>query len=456
MRTKQLFLAVPALCCAALFTAQAQDQTTNPATHELQNRFKSHITYLASPELGGRVPMTAGDTLTVEYIKAQLSGIDGVELLGNGMQEFGFAGLREVNADSTFFKLNGKTLKAGTDYAASPFSESGSFAGEVVYLHEAEVAALDSADRTDQIVLIDFTPSDTISYNDQLFKLAVAAEKAKVAGMLLIQPDLTIPDSKFAISRRLKFAVVTPKTGERLKKQAVIDYKARIENGDREQTKTNNVVVRIAAPEALNPDAECIVIGAHHDHMGQRIIKEDTVYLLGADDNASGIATLIEMARYFASQRDRLQKDIVLVAFGAEERGLVGSRFFAENPLVPFESIKGMFNFDMTGRMQAKTLHIRGIGTFAEAFPTLAAAPNREQLNLNLIMSGTEPTDYASFYRKGIPTLSFSSGRHPDFHSHRDLEEKINYPGMLMIYEFVVPVISRFTLEPGRMTFIGR
>ena len=235
MRTKQLFLAVPALCCAALFTAQAQDQTTNPATHELQNRFKSHITYLASPELGGRVPMTAGDTLTVEYIKAQLSGIDGVELLGNGMQEFGFAGLREVNADSTFFKLNGKTLKAGTDYAASPFSESGSFAGEVVYLHEAEVAALDSADRTDQIVLIDFTPSDTISYNDQLFKLAVAAEKAKVAGMLLIQPDLTIPDSKSAISRRLKFAVVTPKTGDRLKKQAFVDYKALIENSNREQ-----------------------------------------------------------------------------------------------------------------------------------------------------------------------------------------------------------------------------
>ncbi|MGL5771881.1 MAG: M28 family metallopeptidase, partial [Bacteroidales bacterium] len=274
------------------------------------------------------------------------------------------------------------------------------------------------------------------------------------SGILLVSDDMSFPETDKVLNRRLALTKVTPELAARLKNGAKIDFKTRIEHGDRKKTKSNNVVARIKAPEMVNTKNDVVVIGAHHDHIGQQITKKDTVYLYGADDNASGVATLIEMARYFAAHRDQLKKDIVLVAFGAEERGLQGSRYFAENPLVPAETIKAMFNFDMTGRLTAKTLHIRGVGTFAEAFPALAAAPNPNLLNLNLIMSGTEPTDYASFYRKGIPTLSFSSGRSKDFHSHTDVESKINYPGMEMLFDYVVPVISRYVFEPGRMTFI--
>ncbi|MGL5786630.1 MAG: M28 family metallopeptidase [Bacteroidales bacterium] len=421
----------------------------------LQTRFKNHITYLASPRLGGRVPMTSGDTLTVNYIKEQFIAINGVELIGeNGLQEFAFAGLREPVSDSIYFSINGKKLKRGVDYQASPYSQNGHLEGEVVYWNSAKPLIPDSMDLKDKFVMIDFKPAADQSYWDLLKMHGDSVEKAKVAGLILVSNDLGWQETNRTVNRRLVIATVSPKTAAQIKNGAKVDFRSKIEHGLKKQTKSNNVVARISAPAINNPAGEAIVIGAHHDHIGRTIKGQDTTYLYGADDNASGIGMLIEMARYFASEKDRLVRDIVLVAFGAEERGLQGSRYFAGNPLVPHDSIKGMFNFDMTGRMSAKTLHIRGVGTFVEAFGTLAAAPNKNMLNLNLIMSGTEPTDYASFYKKGIPTLSFSSGRHKDFHLHTDLESKINYQGMQMIYDYVVPVISRYVIEPGRMTYI--
>lgn len=456
MIKKQILFSLLLGSAAMSFPVMAQtSQNTNTEPSALQKRFKSHIVYLASEELGGRVPMTAGDTLTVEYIKKQFSEIPGVELLGkDGLQEFAFAGLREFIPDSTYMRLNGKKLKQGKDFQVSPYFQSGKLDGDILYAGELQKINTDSIQAEGKILLIDATTSPELPYEDLLKEMGKKAEKVKASGIIWVTPELNYPETDKVLNRRLALIQVSPKVAEQLKNGVKADIKVRIEHGDRKKTKSNNVVARIKAEGNLNPNNDVVIIGAHHDHIGQQITKKDTVYLYGADDNASGVATLIEMARYFAARRDQLKKDIVLVAFGAEERGLQGSRYFAENPLVPAETIKAMFNFDMTGRLTAKTLHIRGVGTFAEAFPTLAAAPNANWLNLNLIMSGTEPTDYASFYRKGIPTLSFSSGRSKDFHSHTDLESKINYPGMEMIFDYVTPVISRYVFEPGRMTFI--
>ncbi|MGL5318900.1 MAG: M28 family metallopeptidase [Bacteroidales bacterium] len=451
--TKKLVLT---LLLANLFSFSLSAETLdNSGMSSLQKLFKNHISYLASPELGGRVPMTAGDTLTVRYIKSQLAAMDGVEFLGNdGLQEFAFGGLREPVADSIYLTIDGKKQKRGSDFQASPYSQSGHLKGEVVYWDSRKPMIPDSMDVKDKILMIDFQPEENQSYWDLLKQRGDSAEKAKVAGLILVTKELNWPETNRTLNRRMVIASVSPKVAEVIQKGAKIDFKSKVENGLKKQSRSNNVVARIAALPANNPKGEAIVIGAHHDHIGKTIKGKDTTYLYGADDNASGIGMLIEMARYFSSRKEQLVRDVVIVAFGAEEKGLQGSRYFAANPLVPQDSIKGMFNFDMTGRLTSKTLHIRGVGTFAEAFGILAAAPNKNVLNLNLIMSGTEPTDYASFYRKGIPTLSFSSGRQKDFHQHTDLEHKINYPGMQMIYDYVLPVISRFVLEPGKMTFI--
>lgn len=455
MTHRKKLLLTTLLANAVSFFSLNAEEVAKTEPNSLQNRFKNHISYLASPGLGGRVPMTAGDTLTVEYIKSQLSAIDGVELLGNdGLQEFGFAGLREPVADSISFTLDGRKLKRGTDFQASPYSQSGSLSGDVVCWDSAKPLLPDSMNVKDKILMIDFQQGKDQTYWDFLKQYGDSAEKAKVAGLILVAHDLGWQETNRTLNRRLIIATVSPKVAAIIKKGSKIDFKSKIENGLMKQTKSNNVVARIAASAENNPKGETIIIGAHHDHIGRTVKGADTTYLYGADDNASGIGMLIEMTRCFASQKERLVRDIVIVAFGAEEKGLQGSRYFASNPLVGLDSIKGMFNFDMTGRMTAKTLHIRGVGTFPEAFGVLAAAPNKDVLNLNLIMSGTEPTDYASFYKKGIPTLSFSSGRHKDFHLHTDVESKINYQGMQMMYEYVMPVISRFVLERGRMTYI--
>ena len=160
-----------------------------------------------------------------------------------------------------------------------------------------------------------------------------------------------------------------------------------------------------------------------------------------------------ELGNYFAAHRHLLKRDVILVAFGAEERGLVGSSYFVNNLPVPQTSIKGMFNFDMTGRMVKNTLNIRGVGVVLEAFSQLSTLANPDLLNLYLIQSGQEGTDYASFNRKGIPAVSFSTGIHSDYHSPKDTEDLINYDGMQRVYHFVLPLISRFAFEPGRFTY---
>ena len=442
------------IVCLLFMMARVFAQTGhwNDTDSHLKNRFKERVTVLSSPEFEGREAMTRGDTLTVAYIIDQFKCMDGLDLLAdNGLQSFGFGGFREVDPDSTYFKLKNSSLKLGVDYLPLCQSWTGGFSGEsAVYLGQGKAEDFKNADVQGKIVILDGPSEGKETFTDFIFDRGAIAEQAKVAGMIIIVPKLKQEESKSALSRSLRFACVTPSVGKRIMKGAKIDYYARIENGKKEETRTNNIVVRISASD--NPQKECIVIGAHYDHLGKR--EKDGILSIcpGADDNASGIATLIEFARYFSANRNLLKRDVVLVAFGAEERGLVGSSYFVEHPSVPLHTIEGMFNFDMLGRMRDNNLNIRGIGTCKEAFPVLAAIPNPNQMTLTLIMSGKLPTDYASFYRKNIPALSFSTGIHPDYHSPKDTEDKINYDGMVSAFHFIRSLIDRFAFESNILT----
>lgn len=418
------------------------------SSQSLMDNFKKHVSTLASEEFEGRAPMTKGDTLAINYIRDNFNALDGVELLGNnGLQELGFGGLREIIADSTSLKVGGKQMTISKDYLPSLYSSSGAFEGVPVYIGNGEAADYENRDLENKVIIIDGDLKEGESLNDMLFRKGALAEKAKVAGVVMMVSKFPTEETSWALSRRLRFVYVSPNVGKKLSSGANMDYQAKIENGLEKQTKTNNIVARIAALPANNPNKECIVIGAHYDHMG--ISVRDTVVekRLGADDNASGSATLMELARYFSENRNLLKRDIVLISFAAEERGLRGSQHFVNNPLVPFESIKAMFNFDMTGRMEKNQLNVRGVGVVNEAFSHLSTLSNPDKLNLLLIMSGQEGTDYASFNRKGIPSVSFSTGIHKDYHSPRDTEDKINYEGMVKVYNFVLPFISRFATE---------
>ncbi len=428
-------------------------QTICSSDLDLTSKFQNHIRTLASEAFEGRAPMTKGDTLAFTYILDHFKNMPGTTLLANeGLQTFGFAGIREVISDSSFFSLNGKKLNLNVDYLPSVYGIGGSISDSIIYLAAGDSTQYANHDVKGSTVMIDASFLVDINPTEALTAQIKKAEKAGVSGVLFVTDKFPAFETNRSVTRRLPVVFVTERIAEKLKQGTSFSCTSQIEATDRGQTFTNNVVARISASDGNNPNKDCIVIGAHYDHLGK--IQKDSTILInwGADDNATGIATLIELGNYFSARRNDLKRDIILIAFGAEERGLVGSNYFVANPLVPLESIKGMFNFDMTGRMMKNTLNIRGIGVVLEAFSQLSTLANPDLLNLYLIQSGQEGTDYASFNRKGVPAVSFSTGIHSDYHSPLDTEDKINYDGMKKVYNFVLPLISRFALEEGRFT----
>lgn len=187
-----------------------------------------------------------------------------------------------------------------------------------------------------------------------------------------------------------------------------------------------------------NGKDEWIVVGAHYDHigMGGPYSREPDMHAVhnGADDNASGVAAMLALARQLRSRP--LDYNVLLIAFSGEEFGLWGSKHFIENLPIASSSIRYMLNFDMVGRMSdAKELVVHGTGT-SPIWPESLRESN-ETVGLKLVMkeSGSGPSDHAAFYQNDIPVLFFFTGQNEDYHKPSDDADKINYPGIHAISE---------------------
>ncbi len=218
--------------------------------------------------------------------------------------------------------------------------------------------------------------------------------------------------------------------------------------------------------EGEGPLAEqTLVIGAHYDHVGvsgpagilSRLFGGGTSereVFNGADDNASGTAALIEVARSLAGRDKKLGRRVVFIAFGAEERGLIGSRHYVNNPLYPLEETVAMLNMDMVGRLRDGKLTISGCGT-AKLFDGLLDRINEEhELTLTKTASGYGPSDHASFYGKKIPVLHFFTGMHGDVHRPTDEFEKLNVPGMRRVTCLVTDVVEALAESDQRPEYV--
>ena len=186
---------------------------------------------------------------------------------------------------------------------------------------------------------------------------------------------------------------------------------------------------------------EAVVLGAHYDHLGMG----DTNSLApgvhavhnGADDNASGVAVMLEVARRLAARPKKLPRTVVFVAFTGEERGLLGSARYCKTPAVPLEDTIAMLNLDMVGRLKDNKLIAHGTGT-APGFAELADRLAQEHgFTLTKSPGGFGPSDHASFYARKIPVLFFFTGSHEDYHRPTDDYEKLNVPGMRRIADVV-------------------
>jgi hypothetical protein len=235
---------------------------------------------------------------------------------------------------------------------------------------------------------------------------------------------------------------------------------------------------------------EVIVIGAHYDHLGRGgegslAPKEGDIHH-GADDNASGTAGVLELARFFRSQKLRPRRTIVFIAFSGEEEGLLGSNYYVNHPIVPLADTVTMINMDMIGRMKDNKLIVGGVGTAPEWRQVMAAANAPERIrvavapaspgnmprpitssatgrevpivtgsngspvvsvsfeksfDLTLNEDGFGPSDHSSFYVKQVPVLFFWTGTHEDYHKPSDTADKINYADEVRILNLVTRVV---------------
>lgn len=207
-----------------------------------------------------------------------------------------------------------------------------------------------------------------------------------------------------------------------------------------------------------NGAEKTIVVGAHYDHLGHGKIggSRDTANIgevhNGADDNASGVAGLLELARHYSENDEIEPYNILFIAFCAEELGLLGSRHFTENPTIPLTDIHWMLNMDMIGRYNPDNgLAIIGYGT-SSAFPTIFDGITSD-IKFYTSRDGSGGSDQTSFYRKDIPVLFFHTGGHDDYHMASDEPHKIDYESLTTILGLEVDVIDN-SMKVDTMDFI--
>lgn len=191
-----------------------------------------------------------------------------------------------------------------------------------------------------------------------------------------------------------------------------------------------------------------IIVGAHYDHLGEdgrgnslETHPEGLVHN-GADDNASGVAGLLELARFYSENDEKEPYNFLFIAFSAEEAGLIGSKYYTNNPTIDLKTAQIMLNMDMIGRLNDSTnrLMVYGVGTANE----LMSLVKKHSGNFKIVTdsSGIGPSDHTSFYLKDMPVLHFFTGQHRDYHKSTDDIEKINFKGEKLVLDYITRLLD--------------
>jgi aminopeptidase YwaD len=202
---------------------------------------------------------------------------------------------------------------------------------------------------------------------------------------------------------------------------------------------------------------QTIVIGAHIDHLGRSpasALDPDARDAIrnGADDNASGTAAVLELARILRANPPR--RSVLFANFSGEELGLLGSQYFVEHSPVPVDSIVAMLNFDMVGRLRGDSLIVYGVATAREMPSVLDSANAPLRLVIRGVGDGFGPSDHSSFFARNIPVLHFFTNIHDDYHRATDDASKINAPGAAKVVALAERVVRQIDTRDARLTFV--
>lgn len=219
---------------------------------------------------------------------------------------------------------------------------------------------------------------------------------------------------------------------------------------------TQNVVARLRGSHR-NLAEEFVVVGAHFDHLGRSSFgaldpSAENEIRNGADDNASGTAAVLELARLLA--RNPPRRTVIFVTFSGEELGLIGSQYFVQHSPVPLSRVAAMINFDMVGRLRDDKVIVYGVATATELRGIVDSANIEPRLTIRAVGDGFGPSDHSSFYGQGIPVLHLFTDLHEDYHRAGDDASKVNVAGEARVIELAERIVRAIADRPSRLTFV--
>jgi hypothetical protein len=466
------------------------------------DELKQHVYYLASDSLQGRKSGTRGGLMAATYIRDQFRNYD-LELPGeDGFQYF------EIVTDAALGLSNNLSFDTfsgvpGSDYIPFSFSGNGSLTAPVTFAGYGFDFSSDSLfwndyeglDVNGQWVMMFLGDPETenpgslfASHSDTWGKILRARDHG-AGGILFVTPakmekndvvtslQLERSTSRAGIpvihvSRRTADLVLASqgKTVEELETRLNVDRKPCSFHSPLQvsasvdviyQTaRTQNVVALLRGSDPVL-NQEYIVIGAHYDHLGtggpgSNSRAPDTIAVHnGADDNASGVAGMLELAEELALSRDQIRRSILFVAFDAEELGLLGSKYFIDQSKELVDKMDAMINFDMIGRFypDEKPLLISGTGTATESEALLDSIASHLDFRLTYSPEGFGASDHSSFYSREVPVFFITSGAHEDYHMPQDDADRIHYEGSMQIVVFAYDLVMDIANRESPLTF---
>jgi len=437
----------------------ASSQKLKKADKAVIANLKRHIEYLADDKLEGRRAGTPGEQLAMDYIIARFKEI-GLNPKGTESypQSFPINEGKQI-ASSTYFIINDSKLDANKDFFPFPFS-----AGKKI--EAAPAIAIQEADMPWFVDLADpLEENKSNPHFDLAEYIRINSKKAADRGATaVILYNTSSVDDKLVFdgkdkSEQLPIPVVyvSKEASQKYFSDKTATLNVKLKTDITEKTRTGHNVIGYIN----NGAPTTVIIGAHFDHLGY---GEDGTSMLrtgeklihnGADDNASGTAALIEIARILKTSKAK-NNNYLFIAFSGEELGLFGSKYFTEHPTIDLSAVNYMINMDMVGRLNdsTKVLQVGGYGTS----PQWATVVHKEDKKLPFVIhidsSGTGPSDHTSFYRKDIPVLFFFTGQHKDYHRPTDDADKINYTGELMVINYVNAIITNLNKVNQKLVFL--
>jgi aminopeptidase YwaD len=495
------------LLCAALVTAlvaAAAAQTFTVGTAD-PTRYLNDIKVLSAPAMEGRGDDTKGIMLATHLLEERYKSL-GLEPAGSQgfLQPFSLITGARLAGNNRLHEQVGTTskeLKLNDDFVPFSFSASGEadapavFAGYGASAGEFgydDYAGIDVKGKI--VVLLRYEPpgfaarsgNQGLTQHASLITKAINARnhgaKAVVivngklgqgqqdlltrfgsvsgpenAGVILVQAKTSVVEEWFAVAQKSLASVqdqinaATQPVSFTFPESVRLTIRASVETT---HATVNNVLAYL--PGKTN---EYVILGAHYDHLGygnHDSLAPSQIGQIhpGADDNASGTAGLLELARLLAPLKGQLPRGILFASFAGEELGLLGSAEWVKEPTRPLGQAVAMLNMDMIGRIKDEKVYVGGVGTGSTLESTLAAADKDSPFHIETSVGGYASSDHTSFVAKKIPVLFFFSGLHSDYHKPSDTWDKINAPDAARLLDLVDKITLRLDTADRRPAFI--